>query len=82
MRDAEILDRLPEADPTPWWREYADTDVPADPEDVPGWRRTCVTVEDKRKSPYYPEHDPPELPREAREVGVERSDLFPGDGGV
>jgi hypothetical protein len=77
-RDRAILDVLPTADPTPWWREYADADVPADPEDVPDRKRLCFSPEDKAKSPYYPEVAPPDLPPEARAAGVTRADLLSG----
>ena len=65
------------ADPTPWWEEYAETDVPADPDDVADGKRLCVAEGDKARSPFYPEVEPPELPPEAREAGVTREDLQP-----
>ena len=65
------------ADPSPWWQEYAETDVPADSDDVPDDKRLCFAEGDKARSPYYPEVEPPELPPEAREAGVTRDALHP-----
>ncbi|WP_411962822.1 hypothetical protein [Haloferax sp. YSMS24] len=78
-RDRAVLDMLPTADPTPWWREYANVNVPTAPENVSDRRRMCYAHEDMAKSPYYPEVDPPELPQEAQAAGITRMDLLSGE---